>query len=308
MAGGLFAVYRDTTALPPSQSTSRRRGNSINSGANIRKKEGLNVFRDTTACSNTQLEKENLDPSNKGGKKALSSGKGKKSGMSGKSDCGNAVKSVAMGDRAVKQVQQSITRPSTNGVCTGTLRTRTLPPLPPLETEDSPISLPPSAAPLPPSISEISRPESPNRRTNSELRSIESPASNVDSGYGKLSDLDRGFDDESDMSLEVEDVEEIYKGEGNRRARALTESPLAEVSPFSLSLPASSNHTNHSDYPLRLLKLSPVSVDSPTRPTISTTYPHPHPLLYNVPNPLALVLPPQNQCQLYHPAFNLTLP
>jgi len=41
------------------------------------------------------------------------------------------------------------------------------------------------------------------------------------------------------MSLEVEDVEEIDKGEGNRRARALTESPLAEVSPFSLSLPTS---------------------------------------------------------------------
>ncbi|GAA5830257.1 hypothetical protein JCM5353_005366 [Sporobolomyces roseus] len=249
MAGGLFAVYRDTTALPPSHSTSRRTGTSINPGANIKKKDGLSVFRDNTPSSNGQLEKENLDPLNKGGKKVLSGGKGKKPVMSGKSDCGsggNAVKPVAMGDRMVKKVQQPTTRPPTNGVCTGTLRTRTLPPLPPLESEEVQIPLAPTA-PLPPPVTEISRPKSPAPRNNLP-RSAESPASNVDSGYGRVSDLDRGFDDESDLSLEVESVEGDDAREGNRRARALTESPLAEITQAFTGLGRFSNNNNNNNF------------------------------------------------------------
>lgn len=310
MAGGLFAVYRDTTALPPSHSSSRRTGTSINSGANIKKKDGLSVFRDNTPSGNGQLEKENLAPLNKGGKKVLSGGKGKKPVMSGKSDCGsggNAVKPVAMGDRMVKKVQQPTTRPSTNGVCTGTLRTRTLPPLPPLESEEVQIPLAPTA-PLPPPVTEISRPRSPAPR-NDLPRSAESPASNVDSGYGRVSELDRGFDDESDMSLEVESVEGNDEREGNRRARALTESPLAEVK-FTHFFPCTTR-TNSFHLSIRSLKPLPVSEDSQTSTTTtSTTHPHLLPPLstsLNVPNSLVPVHPHRNQYQLYLHDSNLTL-
>lgn len=311
MAGGLFAVYRDTTALPPSHSSSRRTGTSINSGANIKKKDGLSVFRDNTPSGNGQLEKENLAPLNKGGKKVLSGGKGKKPVMSGKSDCGdsgggNAVKPVAMGDRMVKKVQQPTTRPC-NGVCTGTLRTRTLPPLPPLESEEVQIPLAPTA-PLPPPVTEISRPRSPAPR-NDLPRSAESPASNVDSGYGRVSELDRGFDDESDMSLEVESVEGNDEREGNRRARALTESPLAEVK-FTHFFPCTTR-TNSFHLSIRSLKPLPVSEDSQTSTTTtSTTHPHLLPPLstsLNVPNSLVPVHPHRNQYQLYLHDFNLTL-
>lgn len=184
-----------------------------------------------------------MDPLGKTGKKVGLSGKGKKV-HSESGDCtgpSSKGKSV-MGERVSKRVSKP-TVASANGICTGSLRTRELPPLPPLESDsvcEPPIQLSSTSTPVAPPIAEISRADSPPPSTAA-LRTIESPASNVDSGYGKISDgdleLEGGIDldDESDMSLEV-DTAEL-----NRRARALTESPLAEVGvllllPFCLRL------------------------------------------------------------------------
>jgi len=179
-------------------------------------------------------EKENLDPLNRGGKKVGLSAK-KKKVYSDQGKCsGSTVREKAvMGERIPKKVNRT-PMPSENGICTGTLKTRTLPPLPPLEPEstDAPIQLSSAPTPaLPPSITEIPRAASPLPAFLAS-QCADSPASNVDSGYGKLSDSDLeaegGIDlnDESDMSIEV-DTTEL-----NRRARALTESPLAEVRIF----------------------------------------------------------------------------
>ncbi|GAA5915644.1 uncharacterized protein JCM6883_000703 [Sporobolomyces salmoneus] len=231
MAGGLFAVYRDTSAVPTSQSTSKRaNGSSSNLSVNNRKKDGFPVFRDTARGVNGLQEKENLDPLGKGGKRSAMSGKGKKVCSDGTKPGETTKGKAVMGDRIVKKVNKVSTAASENGICTGTLKTRVLPPLPPLESDSPSPTIEPSP-PSVPSVVDISLGATPAKPTlNSSQRSIDSPASNVDSGYGKVSDndLELGedgveFDDESDMSIEV-DTNEL-----NRRARALTESPLAEI-------------------------------------------------------------------------------
>ncbi|GAA6010679.1 hypothetical protein JCM11491_002892 [Sporobolomyces phaffii] len=221
MAGGLFAVYRDPGAVEPAPPASRRaNGASSNSNNNTRKKDGaFAVWTDSTrpAALIRALEKENLDPSRLGGgKKAALGAKAKNVKPSdGRSSCG-PVKAV-MGERRVKRVTPVA---STNGICTGSLTTRELPPLPPLEPESTS-----------PRASMPSRTASPPRRTLSSpvVECGDSPASNVDSGYGKVSDSERAldYDDESDMSLDVDDA--FDPRESDRRARALTESPLAEI-------------------------------------------------------------------------------
>lgn len=238
MAGGLFAVYRDTGAPQSSHAASRRAGggptpsSSNNNNNNIRQKGAFAVLRDTPKLN----EKENLDPVARPIGKL---GKGivhkKAHPIPVAADC-NASRG-AFGHKSVQRSHNAPTVVSANGICTGTLKTRVLPPLPPLEE-------PPVAArsvdrarlvsPVAPSRIGTTSPVRATGVGRSEAR--DSPASNVDSGYGRASDCDdrsidtaeevqgATFDDESDMSIEV-DTNEL-----NRRARALTESPLAEVS------------------------------------------------------------------------------
>ncbi|GAA5959859.1 hypothetical protein JCM3765_000623 [Sporobolomyces pararoseus] len=280
MAGGLFAVYRDTTAVQPSQPTSRRArevSSNSSSSTNNRKKDGFAVFRDNGRSVNGLQEKENMDPLSKSGKKAGLSGKGKKV-HSDSGDCtGVSSKGkLVMGERVVKRSSKSTTV-SMNGICTGTLRTRELPPLPPLEsdpTEEHPVQPSSTSTPEVPSIVEIPRADSP-LPSSVPLQSVDSPASNVDSGYGKVSDgdleLEGGIDldDESDMSLEV-DATEL-----NRRARALTESPLAEITQaftglgrFSNAAPASPSPTLNRPVPSLRKRSSPLKSVSALPPRL----------------------------------------
>lgn len=245
MTGGLFAVYRDTGATQTVQTASRRSGpGSFNpSLPNKRQKDGFAVFRDNGNGVNGVQEKENFDPLSKAGKKAILGGKGKKGVSEARfGDCGrvSAPAKLAMGERTVKKaVKNSV--PSVNGICTGTLRTRVLPPLPPLENDfaEAQHAITSASPPLVTTV-EMARPETPGL-SSTEHRCADSPASNVDSGYGKVSDVDfqsdggLDFDDESNMSLEVQEVD---TREANCRARALTESPLAEVSSSFLPIKA----------------------------------------------------------------------
>ncbi|GAA6059285.1 hypothetical protein JCM10212_006678 [Sporobolomyces blumeae] len=244
MAGGLFAVYRDPTLPAPGQASSQRSTGSTN----MRRKDGFAVFRATTGASANAGHKENIDPfSLGGGKKVSGLGKGKKAAMGAKSleagSCSAAsTKSSVLSSRPTRIPKTaSLSQPSTNGICTGTLRTRVLPDLPPLEPETDAVKASSASGRPPhrPAGLDLTRSQLPTLGNSSE-RCLDSPASNVDSGYaasGKASDteLEAGledgganFDDESDMSLDV-DGSEITTHEANRRARALTESPLAEV-------------------------------------------------------------------------------
>ncbi|GAA5853377.1 hypothetical protein JCM3766R1_006924 [Sporobolomyces carnicolor] len=260
MAGGLFAVYRDTGAPRSSHAASRRAGggptpsssNNNNNNNNIRQKGAFAVLRDTPKLN----EKENLDPVARPIGKL---GKGivhkKAHPIPVAADC-NASRG-AFGHKSVQRSHNAPTVVSANGICTGTLKTRVLPPLPPLEE--------PLVAARSVDRARLVSPVAPSRiGTTSPVRATgvvrseacDSPASNVDSGYGRASDCDdrsidtveevqgATFDDESDMSIEV-DTNEL-----NRRARALTESPLAEITQAFTGLGRFSNNLPGSPSPL----------------------------------------------------------
>ncbi|GAA5956158.1 hypothetical protein JCM8115_001640 [Rhodotorula mucilaginosa] len=269
MAKGLFAVYRDDAAglaPPPAPSTSRGAPtNKLAAAAPQRRQfDGLG-----------QREKENMDPSSmsrkgallgKGGKAAL--GKSAKSGDGG-STCAPPQVRRGLG-AAAPQVQKvarerTTTPASTNGICTGTLRTRVLPDLPPLPaaTPASLSSTHQSIQRKKPSVVELRLPPPPPPPDSAES----SPRSSCDRSYASATDsgyaqspgapllpvhqndgeqVEFGDDDskleartegmfvdeiDSDMSLaSVEEREEAAASfDANRRARALTESPLAEV-------------------------------------------------------------------------------
>ncbi|GAA5928348.1 uncharacterized protein JCM15063_003856 [Sporobolomyces koalae] len=214
----MFAVYRDSTASAPAPAPSRRTTGSSNANANSRKNGGFAMLKDSIGGANAIRDKENANPLGKATKRTAQGGKAKKAEFG--PEAGDCARKVGL----VKVTERPATKPTTlsttNGICTGTLRTRVLPPLPPLEPESVPEN---------PCVAPVSRSRA--RKEGSTLpldRCPDSPASAVDSGYGKFSDLEGGldFDDESDMSL---DVAVVDVGEANRRARALTESPLAEI-------------------------------------------------------------------------------
>ncbi|GAA5940330.1 hypothetical protein JCM1841_003889 [Sporobolomyces salmonicolor] len=243
MAGGLFAVYRDTPAAQPAPHASRHSSSSSASSTNkatSRRKEGSASSRDHCAFARGLQEKENADPFAFSGSRGAGLAKGKKPPMVAKAvDGGKPVK----GEKAYKPAQ-SRSQMSTNGICTGTLRTRVLPspPLAPAAGDDDPIPSVDLSTLAPayklPSVVEISRSASPVPSL-APTSCTDSPASAVDSGYARSSrandtdlDLDDGltFEDESDVSAEIEEATAMFDSrEADRRARALTESPLAEI-------------------------------------------------------------------------------
>lgn len=263
MARGLFTVFQDASEpVPTSRSTKP-------STSQSRRKPGLSA----TSTSNVELGKENVDPFTKAvfsdGKKPMMK-KDVKGSLRLKAPIVNIDTPIlelsdpktttieATGSR--RSASQVGGKPSTinNNICTGNLRTRVLPAsafvLP---------SLPPrTKGGLPP----------PRRfnalATSSSESSIPSPAhSAVDSGYapseGAATDVDEtDDDDEVDMDSDktvrfaeapgTPEAESIDMGreesdkEFNRRARSLTESPLAEVTEAytgygNFGLPSSAN-------------------------------------------------------------------
>lgn len=204
------------------------------------------------------------------GKGKLALGKSAKSSGDGGSTCappqirrGLGVASSAAPQAQKLATKRTTTTASTNGICTGTLRTRVLPDLPPLplpaaEVADST----PAAAPTtvsstrqpirrkPSVAAELSLPRPGSAESSPRSSCDQSYASATDSGYAQspgappvheadFNELEARtegmFADEldSDMSLasveEHEEEEVIASFDANRRARALTESPLAEV-------------------------------------------------------------------------------
>ncbi|BGP00418.1 Serine/arginine repetitive matrix protein 2 [Rhodotorula toruloides ATCC 204091] len=236
MAKGLFAVYRDETADPLPSTSSSRSASSTNR-ATARRKDGLEA-RDGLRRGLKLQEKENVDPFARRtvGKDVL--GKGKKPALGTKSldgSCGKGVRQLG----AQPSAPLAKPPPSSNGICTGSLRTRVLPDLPPLapaEDASSGRSSTPSLDPFdaPPvvdiNLASTSAPSSP--RTASGDRSF---SSTVDSGYARSSG--RASDDDVELEVgtvfrdesEAEEEPVLDDGEANRRARNLTESPLAEI-------------------------------------------------------------------------------
>ncbi|BGP24461.1 serine/arginine repetitive matrix protein 2 [Rhodotorula toruloides] len=242
MPTGLFAVYRDETADALPSASSSRSASSTNT-AKARRKDGLEL-RDGHRRGLKLQEKENVDPFARRPHEKEILGKGKKPTLGAKSldgSCGKSVRRFAAGPSA----RLAKAFPSSNGICTGTLRTRVLPDLPPLVPAEDASSGPFNAPSLDPfdaspvvdiSLASTSVPASP--QTAAGDRSF---SSTVDSGYarssGRASDddveLEAGtvFRDETDVDELLEEEEEPVPddGEANRRARNLTESPLAEI-------------------------------------------------------------------------------
>ncbi|GAA5901468.1 hypothetical protein JCM6882_006286 [Rhodosporidiobolus microsporus] len=230
MAKGLFAVYRDpgvpsSTAAPSSRSSSTHN----NPSASSRRRDGLDSCSSSSVRTAKLREKENVDPfkryeaglAGKGGKKAALGAK-KLVGDESSSCAGKAGRTATTGVNGKA-------KPSLNGICTGTLRTKVLPDS---VFSDAPPAQQVDAAPQVIEIYPSSSTSSP-RVSGGWDRSPSSSA--ADSGYarslsGKASDSDldagngaRRLGDESDGEGELSDYE------ANRRARALTESPLAEI-------------------------------------------------------------------------------
>ncbi|BGP31878.1 hypothetical protein JCM10296v2_003656 [Rhodotorula toruloides] len=242
MAKGLFAVYRDETADPLPSTSSSRSASSTNR-ATARRKDALEA-RDGLRRGLKQQEKENVDPFARRtvGKDVL--GKGKKPALVARSSDGSCGKGVRqLGAKPSEPLTRQF--PSSNGICTGSLRTRVLPDLPPLAPAEDTSSGRSSTPSLdrfdaPPvvdiNLASTSAPCSP--RTASGDRSF---SSTVDSGYarssGRASDDDAELEvgtvfrdeREADQSLEADEEPVLDDGEANRRARNLTESPLAEI-------------------------------------------------------------------------------
>ncbi|GAA6002442.1 hypothetical protein JCM10207_001121 [Rhodosporidiobolus poonsookiae] len=260
MAKGLFAVYRDADAPLAPSSTSTRPSGTINKPSS-RRKDGL-TSRDGLGRGLKLQQKENVDPFAPHGADKPGLLKGKKPALGAKAaDCGRP---DGIGYRLPVVMKDGLStqpraKPSANGICTGSLRTRVLPDS--LFSDDS-------AAAAAPQVVDI-YPSSPRASTSASTAAGEcSPSSAVDSGYarsssGKASDEDlelergRAFEDEeSDVSSRDEPVD---VREANRRARALTESPLAEITQAFTGLGGFSNaHSN---------TLSPSP--SPTQPSFS---------------------------------------
>lgn len=258
MVKGLFAVYRDEDAplRTASSSTSSANNKNTNNNAKPRRKPL------TSKLSN----KENLDPvstslrqspSGKcGGKKAA-----RPSHQPAPSDSNNLVLHVPSKNAHLK---------SDNGICTGTLTTRTLPLLPPLEDDDSPLTTTRSR----PTTRLTKTTTTTNKNNASTSRStlfvnfetgsegvetreislppivggssfarggrgeVESssgtPNSAKDSGYAPSVEEEEEL--EGDQTFIVLNRGNGEESDGDRRARALTESPLAEVRFDALSI------------------------------------------------------------------------
>lgn len=248
MAKGLFAVYRDDPAPAGPSGTLARSAAAPPNKASARRKDGATRSEGGLRVSRLG-DKENVDPLGgvrAGGQAALVGKAGKKPALGAKRGddegrCGAAA-GAKKAPRAVAGQRGLSSGGPTNAVCTGTLRTRVLPDLPPLEPEEDVVAAP-AASCAAPAIADVVLDDEPDlsSRTSCDTNPLSAStcSSARDSGYarslrgtGSETDLDvdtaAAFADE-DASVEVE----VSDGrEADRRARALTESPLAEVRPL----------------------------------------------------------------------------
>lgn len=270
MARGLFAVYRDDTAgpsaaaasgaatcaagstnrgsLPPSRrhdgSTARLAGSR---GLGLREKENLDPF----AVRPVRMGKGELGK----GKLAAGAGKGGKV-EGGVARPAPSRRGLGASAQVLNRGEASVSRPSENGICTGSLRTRVLPDLPPLP---APTPEPTSSSSRPTTV-RLGCPDGAGSAESSPRTSCDTSfGSATDSGYAQsprrrlrpgaspaeeehgseVPEAGNAFEDETDSDMSMVDSE-VSGGvkSADRRARALTESPLAEVSsvPVTLSL------------------------------------------------------------------------
>ncbi|GAA5916313.1 hypothetical protein JCM8208_007391 [Rhodotorula glutinis] len=249
MAKGLFAVYRDDQAVPgPSSALGRPLAYSANKSVSARRKDGAPPRLDGGSGLRVPRlgEKENVDPLGPG-VRGLGAGKlGKKPSAlaAKKGDSCAAAQATACGVRAPSGAAQRV---KGNAVCTGTLRTRVLPDLPPLEPDEPVAPLAPAsrAAAAAPHVADIildaddKGADSASPRTSLDARSALSASTGSsarDSGYAHSVDGRTG-DTSLDMDIaaafadeeEQEARRQVEEREADRRARALTESPLAEI-------------------------------------------------------------------------------
>ncbi|GAA5822691.1 hypothetical protein JCM3770_003370 [Rhodotorula araucariae] len=238
MAKGLFAVYRDAAPSSlPSGSQCRAPTCAPNKARAHRKDTAPSTRHEGGLRARTLGEKENVDPAaaRVGGKDALA-GKARKPALGAKradaEGCGG------------KGARASLPRGlggqgATNGVCTGTLRTRVLPDLPPLEPEADVERVVPAPPPATIDVHLDAENRSPRTSGNASFLSA-STGSASDSGYARSSsahardteldfDMAAAFADEGNAERSHELQRAMTDREADRRARALTESPLAEI-------------------------------------------------------------------------------
>ncbi|GAA5857510.1 hypothetical protein JCM8547_009310 [Rhodosporidiobolus lusitaniae] len=234
----LFTVYRDDTAPLSLASSSTSRSSAAH---NKPSSSSRRLAGDSSSRGGLRLQaKENVDPFKVCSDKAVL-GKGKKPAMGGKSL--DEAKRRTLASKAVHPTTKAAqrARPSANGVCTGALRTRVIPDALFLDASSSSSSSCPSSAPqsAPSTSSSADAPQLVEIYPSSTLSSpSRSPTSATDSGYarstsGKASDEDVELEREGQVFADESDAESrrssMEDREANRRARALTESPLAEI-------------------------------------------------------------------------------
>ena len=268
MAKGLFAVYRDDQAVAgPSTALGRPVAPSANKAASARRKDGASAGSSSGGGLRVSRlgEKENVDPlgSNMRGLGAAKLGKKPSALGAKKADSCAATAAPACGLRPSAPAVHRAKGAARNAVCTGTLRTRVLPDLPPLEP-DEPVVATLAPAPRPaapaPHVADIildgndGNDALSSPRTSCDARSALSASTGSsarDSGYAHSVD-GRACDTSLDMDIAAAfaDEEEQQAGrhvderEADRRARALTESPLAEVRRLLLSCPSRENEAD----------------------------------------------------------------
>lgn len=235
MARGLFAVYQDAAPAAVRPTTSSL-------SAKPRRK-ALGDGKLKPAADDKWKGKENFDPF---GKTELGAG----SGLGcGKAKCKQGEKSF-LAPPSKPLPSKAASSSSTNGICTGNLRTRVIPAwndlplLPPssgpssrrqtTERADPPhlLSAASSSSFVAPQVTDL------NARSASPAQSFQesllgTPNSAKDSGYA------RSVGSESELEVESGDDGEdktiklpcLLLSEADKRVRALTESPLAEVRP-----------------------------------------------------------------------------
>ncbi|BGP39823.1 hypothetical protein JCM10449v2_003775 [Rhodotorula kratochvilovae] len=241
MAKGLFAVYRDAGAPAPSSSSVGRALAAPPNKALARRKDAHSARGEGTRALG---EKENVDPllpllGRPGGKDALAAVRGKKPALGAKRVDAEGGKGVrALPPRTVGGKVHA------NAVCTGTLRTRVLPDLPPLEADADVERVVPAVPPAPPRTADVrldgdNNERSPRTSGDGSFLSA-STGSASDSGYARSSsarasdaeldlDIAAAFADEDNGDRSAELERAVDDREADRRARALTESPLAEI-------------------------------------------------------------------------------
>ncbi|KAI5480514.1 hypothetical protein MNV49_000667 [Pseudohyphozyma bogoriensis] len=232
MAKGLFTVFSDETATVPARASSS--SSSSKASQTRRKPLAADSSSSNSNGDGQWTGKENFDSFAKTDLKALGAGKlgkgkaamGAGKAMRAKSVAQQPVADVSCGPvekKLVKPklvvVQKDVRNPATDDICTGTLRTRVLP--------DLAFSLPPLPE-LPPPAARARRHQHLRSDSPALSGSVEgSPSSAVDSGYAKS----ENGDDDDDIRSDEEATELVMESDDalNRRARALTESPLADV-------------------------------------------------------------------------------